>query len=67
MEIDAEFLYGVATGAVIPFILWGLNKWKQINADGTISIDEVIDAVEEGQEEIEKVADAVEKAKDKKQ
>ncbi len=60
--MDIE-LWLVAGLAAIAFILWGLERWKAITADGKIPLDEIVAAVKEAapmaQDVKEKVEDAV--------
>ncbi len=60
--MDIE-LWLVAGLAAIAFILWGLERWKAITADGKITLDEIVAAVKEAapmaQDVKEKVEDAV--------
>ena len=60
MELTADVIYGIVFGAAIPFILWALNKWKTINADGVVTVDEVIETITEGVDEVKEVVDIIE-------
>ena len=60
--MDIE-LWLVAVLAGVAFGLWGWERWKAINADGKITLDEIVAAVKEAapmaQDVKEKVEDAV--------
>ena len=60
--MDIE-LWLVAILAGVAFGLWGWERWKAINADGKITLDEIVAAVKEAapmaQDVKEKVEDAV--------
>ena len=60
--MDIE-LWLVAILAGVAFGLWGWERWKAINADGKITLDEIVAAVREAapmaQDVKEKVEDAV--------
>ena len=58
--VELEVWLGLA--AAIGFGgLWALKKYKEINADGKITLDEIIDTVEESEEHIDKIVENVEK------
>jgi len=63
MEINGvqlEVWLGLA--AAIGFgALWALKKYQEINKDGKITLDEIIDTVEESEEHIDKIVEEVEK------
>ena len=41
--------------------LWAMRKYQEVNADGKITLDEVINIAEEGEEHADAIADEVEK------
>ena len=63
MEINGvqlEVWLGLAT-AVGAFALWALKRYKTINADGKITLDEVIQTAEESEEFIDAVGEEADK------
>ena len=62
--VELEIWLGLAA-AIGVLVLWALKKYKSINADGKITLDEVIGTVEESEKFIDAVgaeADKVDKA-----
>jgi len=57
--VELEIWLGLAA-AVGAGAIWGLKKYQQINADGKITLDEVLGAVEEGEKFADKIVDAAE-------
>lgn len=57
--IELEILLGVL-GATAAFALWGMKKYQALNADGKITLSEIIGAVEEGEDLADDIIEAVE-------
>tara|TARA_R110002124_G_scaffold131842_1_gene294209 strand:+ start:288 stop:593 length:306 start_codon:yes stop_codon:yes gene_type:complete len=57
--IELEILLGVL-GATAAAALWGMKKYQALNADGKITLDEIIGAAEEGEKFADDIIDAVE-------
>lgn len=51
----------IAVAALLGLLAWGMKKYKELNADGKISLDEIIDSMDEVKE---KVAEAKEHLED---
>lgn len=47
-------------GAVAAAGIWALKKYQKLNADGKITLDEIIGAVEEGEKFADKIIEATE-------
>ena len=58
---NVEIWIGVAV-AVLGLVAWALKKWKALNADGKITLDEVLDSVKEGADKAEDVKEQIEDA-----
>jgi hypothetical protein len=50
--------------AVAGAIAWGLSYWRKINADGVVSLDEIIEGVQEAAEHVEDIKEAIEDIKE---
>ena len=57
--IELEVWLGLVA-AVAALTLWGLKRYQQITADGKVTLDEVIETIEESEPLIDEVADEVE-------
>ena len=56
----------ILVGALAALGLYGLKWYRDAKADGKISLSEIIDAVEGGEELVDDVVDAAEKVKAEK-
>ena len=45
----------VALAALLGIVAWGMKKYKSLNADGTITLDEMIDSIDEVKEKASEV------------
>ena len=45
-------------------VAWGIWYWRKINADGTISFDEIVEGVQEAVEHVEDIKEAIDEAKE---
>tara|TARA_R110002020_G_scaffold416220_1_gene625508 strand:- start:74 stop:427 length:354 start_codon:yes stop_codon:yes gene_type:complete len=66
---DIEIIL-VAGGALLGIAVWGYKKYKELKADGKITLDEILDVlddvedkIEEAEEQIEVLTDAYDKYK----
>ena len=60
MGVELELL--IAAAAVIGgTIVWGLKKYKDMSADGKFTLDEIIDAASEMDDQLDAVEEAVDK------
>jgi hypothetical protein len=50
--------------AVAGAAAWGLRYWRKINADGVVTLDEIIEGVQEAVEHVEDIKEAVEGVKE---
>jgi len=60
-DVELEVWLGLVA-VVGAAVLWALKKYREINADGKITLDEIINVVEEGEGHADAIADEVEKA-----
>ena len=51
----------VALGTIAAFIAWGIKRYKSVIADG-VTLDEVLDVVEEAADKAEEVKEAIDEA-----
>ena len=58
--VELEVWLGLIA-AVGVLVLWGLKKYQQINADGKITLDEVISTAEESEKFIDAVSEEADK------
>lgn len=58
--IELELWLGLLV-AVSALVIWGMKRYRTINADGKITLDEVIDTIDESEELIDNVVDEAEK------
>jgi hypothetical protein len=65
VTIENVELWVGALAAIAALAAWGLRKWKAMNADGKITLDEIIDTVKEGEEKVKETAEVVEEAIEK--
>ena len=55
----------LAIGAIVAGLAsWGVLKYRQMNADGSISLDEVIEAITDGVSELTAAKDDIEEVLD---
>ena len=66
-EVSKIQIYGIELevwlalgGAVAAAGIWALKKYQKLNADGKITLDEIIGAVEEGEKFADKIIEATE-------
>jgi hypothetical protein len=60
MGVELELWLGLLV-AVTALVIWGMKKYQSIQADGKITLDEVISSIEESEELIDTVVDEAEK------
>lgn len=51
----------IAIAALLGILAWGMKKYKELNADGKITLDEVIDSMGEVKEKVAEAKEEVEK------
>lgn len=51
----------LAVAALLGILAWGMKKYKTLNADGKITLDEVIDSMGEVKEKVAEAKEEVEK------
>ena len=54
-------MYILLGGVSLGVILWGLKLYRKVNADGKITLDEVIDIVSSAEEKADETKEEVEK------
>ncbi len=66
-EVSKIEIYGIELqvwlalgGAVAAASIWALKKYQKLNADGKITLDEIIGAIEEGEEYADKIVESAE-------
>jgi hypothetical protein len=62
MSADTLIAYATALAALAGLAVWGLRKYKQLNADGVITAAEILGAVEEVKEEVAETQEEVKEA-----
>jgi ArsR family metal-binding transcriptional regulator len=65
MAVETILAYLTALAALVALGIWGLKKYKQLNADGVITLDEIVDTVEEAKEKVAETKDKIDEALDK--
>ena len=50
----------LSVAALLAILAWGMKKYKELSADGSISLDEVIDSMSEIKEKVAEVKEEVE-------
>jgi hypothetical protein len=58
--IELEVWLGLLA-AVLAFGVWGLKRYQAVTADGKVTLDEVIDTIDESEELIDNVVSEAEK------
>ena len=58
--VELELWLGLVAGLGAA-ALWAMRKYQEVNADGKITLDEVINIAAEGEEHADAIADEVEK------
>ena len=64
MDIEAILLIA---GILIGLALWGFRKYQQLNADGKITLDEVLDSVGEVASEVKEAKKEIEEVIEQKE
>ena len=54
----------LAVAALLGILAWGMKKYKTLNADGKITLDEVIDSMGEVKEKVAEAKEEIEKIED---
>lgn len=62
MSADTLIAYATALAALVGLAVWGLKKYKQLNADGVITAAEILGAVEEAKKEVAETEEEVKEA-----
>lgn len=50
--------------AVVAAAAWGLRYWRRINADGVVTLDEIVEGIQGATEHVEAIKEAVEDVKE---
>ncbi len=62
MTLETIIGYATALAAVVALVIWGLKRYKQLAADGHISVGEVLEAIEDAKEEVAETQEEVKEA-----
>tara|TARA_A200000159_G_scaffold163480_2_gene189926 strand:- start:122 stop:424 length:303 start_codon:yes stop_codon:yes gene_type:complete len=49
----------VGLAALVALVAWGYRKYKSLSADGSISLDEIIDSIDEVKEKVAEAEDVI--------
>ena len=58
--VELEIWLGLLT-AVLAFGVWALKRYRAIQADGKVTLDEVIDTIDESEEFIDEIVEDADK------
>lgn len=61
MNVEALGLWLVVISGIVAFVAWGMKRYKSVLADG-VTLEEVIDAVEEAAEKVEEIKEDIDAA-----
>ena len=59
MNIETLIWIGGLLAIIGPALWWGYKKYQLLNADGKITLDEIIDVADEVKDKAEELSDAV--------
>lgn len=60
--METVLAYATALGVLVGLAIWGLKRYKAIAADGTISVGEVLSAIEDAKEEVAEAKEEIDEA-----
>lgn len=65
LDIDTLLLAVAVLAIIVPAAVWGLRRYQQLMADGKITLNEALDAIEDAADVAEAAKDEIEDAIDK--